>query len=105
MPHSVLNHSYPYRPSCITVLAFTLVLTTSMATSPSSVVAMPAEPPAVAATGGFIMPNSIGFAYEAAAVAACIGTGQTRCPQWTEDDSLQTMAIVERWREGVHAGA
>ena len=45
--------------------------------------ALPPEPAVVTAAGGFIMPNSIGFAYEAAAVAACIANGSTRCAQWS----------------------
>ena len=60
--------------------------------------ALPPEP-----EGGFIMPNSVGFAYEAAAVAAAIAAGRSACWQWSEGDSLTTMAIVERWRELVHA--
>ena len=66
---------------------------------------LPAEPPSVAAAGGFIMPNSIGFAYEAAAVAQCIHAGGTELAQWPQDESLKTMALVEEWRRQVHATA
>ena len=64
--------------------------------------ALPHEPHAVASTGGFIMPNSIGFAYEAAAVAERVAEGERGCPQWSRDESLKTMALVEAWRDQVH---
>ena len=63
---------------------------------------LPAEPAAVRDAGGFIMPNSIGFAYEAAAVAEAIASGRRSCAQWTPAESLKTMAVVEAWREQVH---
>ena len=66
---------------------------------------LPAEPAAITAAGGFIMPNSIGFAYEAAAVAECIAAGRVSCPHWTEGESLATMDIIERWRTALHAQA
>ena len=64
--------------------------------------ALPHEPDAVTAAGGFIMPNSIGFAYEAAAVAERIAKGERGCPQWSRAESLKTMALVQAWREQVH---
>jgi len=49
-------------------------------------------------TGGFFYPNSAGFAYEAAAVARCIAKGLTEAPQYTLDDTLNTMRIIEELR-------
>ena len=86
---------------------------------------LPAEPAAVSAAGGFIMPNSIGFAYEAAAVAACVaaaanggrgggasgdsgnggGHGGLALRQWPAEESLRAMAIVEEWRRQVLSAA
>lgn len=54
---------------------------------------------------GFIMPNSIGFAYEAAAVAAAVKAGATELAEWGVKESLEAMALVETWRAQVHAVA
>ena len=72
------------------------------------------------------MPNSIGFAYEAAAVAACVaaaangstsggggggdggnggGHGGLALRQWPAEESLRAMAIVEEWRRQVLSAA
>lgn len=62
---------------------------------------LPAEPAAIRDAGGFIMPNSIGFAYEAAAVATCVSVHANTCRQWPARESLKAMAIIERWRDQV----
>jgi len=57
---------------------------------------LPEESEDIAAAGGFIMPNSQGFAYEAAAVARCIAAGLTEAPQWTPEESINCMKINEQ---------
>lgn len=49
----------------------------------------------------FNYPNSAGFAYEAAAVMRCILAGLTECPQYTTDDCLRTMQIIETARNAI----
>mmetsp|Transcript_17432 Transcript_17432/g.21386 ORF Transcript_17432/g.21386 Transcript_17432/m.21386 type:complete len:283 (+) Transcript_17432:117-965(+) len=47
----------------------------------------------------FYYPNSMGFAYEAAAVSRIIAAGLTECPQYTAEECLNTMNIISRSRE------
>ena len=60
--------------------------------------ALPEEPPAVRQRGGFLMPNSIGFAYEAAAFARAAAAGQRECAEWTHAESLACMGLLDEWR-------
>jgi dihydrodiol dehydrogenase / D-xylose 1-dehydrogenase (NADP) len=59
---------------------------------------LPALTDDIEATGGFFYPNSAGLAYEAAAVARCIAAGKTEAPQYTLQDTLNGMAIIDELR-------
>lgn len=48
--------------------------------------------------GGYFYPNSAGFAYEAAAVARCIASGKTEAPQYTLNDTLNNMKMIDEIR-------
>jgi dihydrodiol dehydrogenase / D-xylose 1-dehydrogenase (NADP) len=48
--------------------------------------------------GGYFYPNSAGFCYEAAAVARCIAKGWTEAPQYTLNDTLNNMKIIDELR-------
>jgi dihydrodiol dehydrogenase / D-xylose 1-dehydrogenase (NADP) len=56
---------------------------------------VPADTEAIIAAGGYYYPNSAGFAYEAAAVARCIAAGKTECPQYTLNDTLIEIKIMD----------
>lgn len=49
----------------------------------------------------FNYPNSEGFAYEAAAVQRCITAGLKECPQYTTNDCLRTMKIIQTARNAI----
>jgi len=59
---------------------------------------LPADTDEIIAAGGYIYPNSAGFCYEAAAVARCIASGKTEAPQYTLQDTLLNMTIIEEIR-------
>ena len=65
---------------------------------------LPEEAEAVSEAGGFIMPNSQGFSYEAAAVARCIAAGLTEAPQWTPEESVNCLKINEQMLAGISEG-
>lgn len=46
-------------------------------------------------SGGIVMPNSMGFIYEAEAVRRLIGAKQISFPQWTPEESIECIGIVE----------
>ena len=48
--------------------------------------------------GGFFYPNSTGFMYEAAAVARCIAAGKTFAPQYTLNETMLNLKIIEQIR-------
>ena len=62
---------------------------------------LPAESAAVVAAGGFIMPNSMGFVYEVAAVGRCVAAGLATFPQWTEAESVGTIAACVAIKAGI----
>jgi dihydrodiol dehydrogenase / D-xylose 1-dehydrogenase (NADP) len=45
--------------------------------------------------GGYFYPNSAGFAYEAAAVARCIGSGKTGAPQFPLSETLIKIKLID----------
>ena len=49
----------------------------------------------------FHYPNSHGFAYEAAAVTRCLNAGLTECPQYTLDETLRALSLVDVAREAM----
>ena len=49
----------------------------------------------------FFYPNSHGFAYEAAAVTRCLNAGLTECPQYTLDETLRALSLVDAAREAM----
>jgi len=62
---------------------------------------IPADTPEIQAAGGFFYPNSAGFAYEAAAVARCIAAGKTEAPQYTLDETLVNMKLIDELRRQI----
>ena len=59
----------------------------------------------VNSSGGFVMPNSMGFAYEAAAFARAVGRGALECDEWRWGESLVCLGIIDEWREQVRRSA
>lgn len=59
---------------------------------------IPEETEEIRSSGGFFYPNSSGFAYEAAAVARCISKGLKEAPQYTLDETLTTMRLIDDLR-------
>lgn len=49
----------------------------------------------------FFYPNSIGFAYEIAAVSRCIAANRLECPQYSSNDCLTTMRIISFSRNAI----
>lgn len=64
---------------------------------------LPEEPALVVERGGFIMPNSIGFAYEAAGFASAVAAGLLECAEWTHAESLACLELLDEWRKQVVA--
>lgn len=60
---------------------------------------VPADTKEITEAGGFIYPNSAGFAYEAAAVARCIAAGKTEAPQFTLAETLANVKIIDECRK------
>ncbi|CAM9310474.1 unnamed protein product [Heterosigma akashiwo] len=65
---------------------------------------LPDEPPAIAASGGFNYPNSIGFSYEAAAVQQCLRAGRREAPECPHRDILLGMKIITETRSQLGVG-
>jgi len=65
----------------------------------------PPKRPFAKTPGGdfFYYPNSQGFAYEAAAVTRCLYAGLAECPQFTLDESLRVLALIDAGKEAVGA--
>lgn len=59
---------------------------------------VPADTEEITAAGGYFYPNSSGLAYEAAAVARCIAAGKTEAPQYTLNETLTNMRVVDELR-------
>lgn len=59
---------------------------------------LPADTKEITAAGAYFYPNSAGFAYEAAAVARCIAAGKTEAPQFTLDETLVSIKIIDELR-------
>lgn len=59
---------------------------------------LPEDTKEIKEAGGFFYPNSCGFIYEAAAVARCIAAGKTEVPQFTLEETLLSLRLVEESR-------
>jgi len=55
---------------------------------------LPEVPDKIEASGGFVYPNSIGFAYEAAEVQRCIQEGLVESPHCTHQDTLTAIKVL-----------
>ena len=60
---------------------------------------LPEDTPAITQAGGFNYPNSQGFCYEAAAIARCIASNKKEAPQFTHDDTLLNIKLIEEFRK------
>ena len=60
--------------------------------------ALPEDTEEIIKAGKYHYPNSAGLAYEAAAVARCIAAGKTEAPQYTLDETLTNMKVVDEMR-------
>mmetsp|Transcript_7405 Transcript_7405/g.16842 ORF Transcript_7405/g.16842 Transcript_7405/m.16842 type:complete len:125 (-) Transcript_7405:531-905(-) len=59
---------------------------------------IPADTEEIVNAGGYFYPNSAGFAYEAAAVARCIKNGKTEAPQYTLQETLINIWMLDEIR-------
>ena len=59
---------------------------------------IPEDTKEITDAGGYFYPNSAGLAYEAAAVARCIASGKTEAPQYTLNETLTTMRVIDELR-------
>ena len=59
---------------------------------------LPADTDEITKAGGYFYPNSAGFAYEAAAVARVIAAGLTEAPQFTLEETLLNMKLIDEIR-------
>lgn len=59
---------------------------------------LPPETNEIIEAGGWIYPNSAGLAYEAAAVARCIAAGRTEAPQYTWQEMMTNITIMDEIR-------
>eukprot|EP00542_Grammatophora_oceanica_P018105 CAMPEP_0194048430 /NCGR_PEP_ID=MMETSP0009_2-20130614/27263_1 /TAXON_ID=210454 /ORGANISM="Grammatophora oceanica, Strain CCMP 410" /LENGTH=402 /DNA_ID=CAMNT_0038694287 /DNA_START=17 /DNA_END=1225 /DNA_ORIENTATION=+ len=60
---------------------------------------LPEDTDEITKSGGFVYPNSAGFAYEAAAVARCIGSDRKETPQYTLQETLVNARLVDAIRD------
>jgi len=60
--------------------------------------ALPKDTEEIIKAGRYFYPNSAGLAYEAAAVARCIAAGKTEAPQYTLQDTLTNMKVIDELR-------
>jgi len=60
---------------------------------------VPADTEEIKDAGGYFYPNSAGFAYEAAAVARCIAAGKTEAPQFTLNETMVNIKMIEELRD------
>jgi dihydrodiol dehydrogenase / D-xylose 1-dehydrogenase (NADP) len=59
---------------------------------------VPVDTEEITNAGGYFYPNSAGFAYEAAAVARCIGAGKTEAPQFPLSETLINIRLIDDLR-------
>ncbi len=59
---------------------------------------LPEDTEEIIKAGKYYYPNSAGLAYEAAAVARCIAAGKTEAPQYTLQETLTNMKVVDELR-------
>ena len=62
---------------------------------------LPDQPDEITEAGGFYYPNSIGFAYEAAAVSRCIQQGLKEAPQITHTETIACASIIDETRKQI----
>ena len=60
---------------------------------------LPEDTDQIKESGGWNYPNSAGLAYEAAAIARCIKQGLRESPQYTIQESLWVLRIIDMYRE------
>jgi dihydrodiol dehydrogenase / D-xylose 1-dehydrogenase (NADP) len=59
---------------------------------------LPIDNDEIIAAGGYYYPNSAGFCYEAAAVARCIAAGKTETPQFTLQETMLNLKLIDHVR-------
>ena len=59
---------------------------------------LPADTEQITNTRGYFCPNSAGFAYEATVVARCIAAGKKELPQYTQEETLTTVRVIDEIR-------
>lgn len=59
---------------------------------------LPCDTEEISKSGGYFYPNSAGFCYEAAAVARCIASGKRETPQFTLEETMLNLRIIEEVR-------
>jgi hypothetical protein len=59
---------------------------------------LPEDTEEIKKAGGYFYPNSGGFIYEAAAAARCIAAGKKEVPQFTHEETLLNLKLVEEIR-------
>lgn len=60
--------------------------------------ALPEDTEEIIQAGGYHYPNSAGLAYEAAAVARCIAAGKLEAPQYTLQETMTNMKVIDELR-------
>mmetsp|Transcript_34428 Transcript_34428/g.74443 ORF Transcript_34428/g.74443 Transcript_34428/m.74443 type:complete len:331 (-) Transcript_34428:499-1491(-) len=64
---------------------------------------LPASTSEIEESGGMKMPNSMGFIYEAEAVRRLVDAGQISFPQWTPEESVGCVQIIEEMLKQIKA--
>jgi len=59
---------------------------------------LPKDTKEIVDSGGYFYPNSAGFCYEAAAVARCIASGKRETPQFTLEETMLNLRVIEEIR-------
>lgn len=59
---------------------------------------LPNDTEEIIGSGGYFYPNSAGFCYEAAAVARCIHSGKREAPQFTLEETMLNLKIIQEIR-------
>ena len=59
---------------------------------------LPEDTKEIIDSGGYFYPNSAGFLYEAAAVARCIASGKREAPQFTLEETMLNLRVIEEIR-------
>uniref|UniRef100_A0A7R9ZKN0 Gfo/Idh/MocA-like oxidoreductase C-terminal domain-containing protein n=1 Tax=Craspedostauros australis TaxID=1486917 RepID=A0A7R9ZKN0_9STRA len=63
--------------------------------------ALPEDTEEIKKAGGYFYPNSAGFAYEAAGVARCIAAGKLEAPQFTLDETMLNLKLMDEARRQI----